>query len=62
MQILQAFLSGLPYLCQWIVSVIGSVLVDILIERKILPTTMIRKIANTIATLGPGLALLGGYI
>ena len=55
----QAFLSGLPYLCQWIVSVTGSVLVDILIEKKLLSTTIIRKIANTIATIGPGLALLG---
>ena len=35
----------------------GSVLVDILIVRNFLSTTTIRKIANTIATLGPGLAL-----
>ena len=52
-------MSGLPYLCQWIVSTFGSILVDSLIEKRILSTSLIRKLANTIATMGPGLALLG---
>ena len=56
---LQAFLSGLPYLAMWLVSIGGSILVDTIIERKLMRTTVIRKIANTIATMGPALALLG---
>ena len=43
----------------WLVSIVGSITVDTIIERRILPTTVIRKIANTIATMGPALALLG---
>ena len=43
----------------WLVSIAGSIIVDTIIEKKILPTTVIRKIANTIATMGPALALLG---
>ena len=56
---LQAFLSGLPYLAMWLVSIVGSIRVDTIIERKLMRTTVIRKIANTIATMGPALALLG---
>ena len=43
----------------WLVSIAGSITVDTIIERRLLPTTVIRKIANTIATMGPALALLG---
>ena len=43
----------------WLVSIAGSILVDTVIERKLMRTTVIRKIANTIATMGPALALLG---
>ena len=43
----------------WLVSIAGSILVDTIIERKLMRTTVIRKIANTIATMGPALALLG---
>ena len=56
---LQGFLSGVPYLAMWLVSIAGSITVDTIIERRLLPTTVIRKIANTIATMGPALALLG---
>ena len=52
-------MSGVPYLAMWLVSIAGSIIVDTIIEKKILPTTVIRKIANTIATMGPALALLG---
>ena len=55
----KAFLTGLPYLAMWLVSGLGSILVDSIIEREIMDRTAIRKIANTIATLGPALALLG---
>ena len=43
----------------WLVSAGGSILVDFIISKQIVSTTVIRKIANTIATLGPALALLG---
>ena len=40
----------------------SSVFVDEMIKRKLVGTTLIRKISNTVGTLGPGLALLGaGY-
>ena len=55
----QALLAGLPYLAMWIFSNISSVVVDYIIEREILSTTFIRKIANTVACLGPAVALLG---
>ena len=55
----QGFLSGVPYLAMWLVSAGGSILVDFIISKQIVSTTVIRKIANTIATLGPALALLG---
>ena len=46
----------------WIFSNISSVVVDYIIEREILSTTFIRKIANTVACLGPAVALLGKFI
>jgi len=54
-----ALLSGLPYLVMWLLSIVASITVDHIIARNILSTTTARKIANTIATMGPGLALLG---
>jgi len=55
----KAILSGLPYLAMWIVSIISSITVDFIIKKQPGSKTIIRKIANTIATLGPALALLG---
>ena len=55
----KAILTGLPYLAMWLVSGAGSILVDSIIERGFMSRTSIRKVANTIATLGPALALLG---
>ena len=55
----KAILTGLPYLAMWLVSGAGSIIVDSIIERGVMSRTSIRKIANTIATLGPALALLG---
>ena len=43
----------------WLVSMSGSVLVDWIISRRLMRTTVIRKVSNTLATLGPGLTLLG---
>ena len=55
----KAILTGVPYLAMWLVSGVSSILVDSIIERELMSRTGIRKIANTIATLGPALALLG---
>lgn len=55
----KAILTGVPYLAMWLVSGVSSILVDSVIERELMSRTGIRKIANTIATLGPALALLG---
>ena len=43
----------------WAVGVSGSILVDYIIQRGIMSKTVIRKIANSIATFGPALALIG---
>ena len=54
--------SGLPFLAMTLVAMGSSVFVDEIIKRKLVGTTLIRKISNTVGTLGPGLALLGaGY-
>ena len=55
----QAFLSGLPYLVRWVVAILGSTGADLVIERRLLSKTNVRKLANTLATLVPALALLG---
>merc|ERR1719369_1997667 len=54
-----AVLSGVPYLVMWFVALGGSFTVDKLIGNETLSTVTARKIANSIATMGPALALLG---
>merc|ERR1711915_188609 len=54
-----ALLAGLPYLVMWLVSMTSSILIDYLIAKNYIPTTLARKIANSVATVGPALALLG---
>lgn len=39
----------------WLVSMAASVIVDAIIKRGRVRTTLIRKASNTVATLGPGL-------
>ena len=41
------------------VAILGSTMADLLIERRLLSKTNVRKLANTLATLVPALALLG---
>ena len=50
---------GVPYLMMWLVSIFGSITTDLIISREVLTTTTARKVANTIATVGPAMALLG---
>merc|ERR1712071_581554 len=52
-------LSALPFLVQWILSVVFSIIADKLLIRKMFNVTKIRKIFNTIGLLSPGLALIG---
>ena len=55
----KGFLSGLPYLAMWIVSMVASIVVDHTIERQWLSTSAVRKVANSFAAFGPASALLG---
>ena len=55
----KAFLAGLPYLVMWLVSGLGSILVDLVIERRVMSRTGARKVANTLAMLVPSFALIG---
>lgn len=53
-----AFLSALPYLVMWIVSVSGSYVVDFLRSREYLSTTAARKLANSLAFYIPAASLV----
>ena len=44
---------------RWVVAILGSTGADLMIERRLLSKTNVRKLANTLATLVPALALLG---
>ena len=46
--------SAAPYLCCWVVAVVTPVVTDFIISREFLSKTVARKIANTVATMGPG--------
>jgi len=52
-------LSALPYLVKWILSVVFSIIADMLLRRKVLNVTQTRKVFTTIGLLFPGLALIG---
>ena len=54
-----AVLSAVPYLAYWLTGIVGSTLVDLVIQRGLVSTTMARKMANTIATVVPAAALVG---
>lgn len=53
-----ATLSALPYLGMWIFSLIISKVGDTLIQKNIMSTGAVRKTANTISQVGPGVCLL----
>ncbi|KAF6203178.1 hypothetical protein GE061_003595 [Apolygus lucorum] len=52
-------LNALSYILIWIVSILAGVLVDVLERRKIISTTLNRKLGTTLASVGPSLGLLG---
>lgn len=52
-------LSSVPYLAQWIMSIISSVWADRLINTRTMSVTAVRKIYAIIGTIGPGLGVMG---
>ncbi|CAD5119812.1 DgyrCDS8396 [Dimorphilus gyrociliatus] len=52
------FLSALPYLTQLILMFLSGVVADLLRRRQILSTTIVRKLANGIGLMGPGIFLV----
>ena len=40
-------LSSLPYLAMWVVEIIGSQILDLLRRKKLISTTVARKVFNT---------------
>ncbi|ESO12399.1 hypothetical protein HELRODRAFT_186317 [Helobdella robusta] len=56
-------IAALPYLACWFFMVSSGFTADLLITKKILSTTKVRKIANVIGLMGPAVFFLGmGYI
>ncbi|XP_014220844.1 putative inorganic phosphate cotransporter isoform X1 [Trichogramma pretiosum] len=51
--------SSLPYLCMWICSCVTSWLADWAIVNKYMSTTNVRKLGTTIASIGPGIFIIG---
>ncbi|XP_053987943.1 putative inorganic phosphate cotransporter isoform X1 [Hylaeus volcanicus] len=52
-------LSSLPYLTMWLCSVITSCLADWMITSGMMSRTNVRKLGTTIASLGPGVFIIG---
>ncbi len=53
-----AALSAVPYLAAYVISIAGSIVADHVRERRILSTTIARKVFNSIAFFGPAATLL----
>ncbi|VVC45758.1 Sugar transporter, conserved site,Major facilitator superfamily domain,Major facilitator [Cinara cedri] len=51
-------LSSLPYVAQWITSILSSILADRFINRRVLSVTAVRKIYAVIGNVGPGLGVM----
>ncbi|RWS19996.1 putative inorganic phosphate cotransporter-like protein, partial [Leptotrombidium deliense] len=52
------FLSAIPYLAQAVCGWIVSYILDSLIKRNVMKVNSVRKLSNTISTLGPAICLL----
>ncbi|XP_076241697.1 sialin [Calliopsis andreniformis] len=52
-------LSSLPYLTMWICSIITSCLADWMITSGLMSRTNVRKLGTTIASIGPGVFIIG---
>lgn len=53
------YLSSLPYLCMWLGSIVTSWIADWLIVNDHMSTTNVRKLGNSIASVGPALFIVG---
>ncbi|XP_011506437.1 PREDICTED: sialin-like isoform X2 [Ceratosolen solmsi marchali] len=53
------YLSSLPYLCMWFGSILTSWVADWLIARRHMSTSNVRKLGNSIASVGPALFIVG---
>ena len=49
--------SAAPYLCCWVVAVLCPLVTDLIVGREWVSKTVARKMANTVATMGPGLKI-----
>ena len=47
--------SAAPYLCCWVVAVVAPLITDFIVAKELVSKTVARKMANTVATMGPGL-------
>ncbi|XP_071443502.1 sialin-like isoform X2 [Hetaerina americana] len=55
---MNGYLSALPYLAMWVVSILSSWLADWLLVKSYLTTTNVRRIFTTTGSLGPAAGLL----
>ncbi|XP_024877927.1 putative inorganic phosphate cotransporter [Temnothorax curvispinosus] len=53
------FVSALPYLVMWFSSIGASWLADWMITRGVMSRTNVRKLGTTIASIGPGVFIIG---
>ncbi|XP_043464844.1 putative inorganic phosphate cotransporter isoform X4 [Leptopilina heterotoma] len=53
------YLSSLPYLCMWFCSIITSWIADWMITSDLMSRTNVRKLGTTIASIGPGIFIIG---
>ena len=59
----EGFISIVPYLSQFIISICGGIFIDYIIVKNILSQTNARKTAQSIGTIIPGILLIAcGYI
>jgi ACS family sodium-dependent inorganic phosphate cotransporter len=54
-----ALLSAVPFLCNWIYSIVYSRVLDMIVQRGLITTTVARKISMGIASIVPALCLIG---
>ncbi|XP_026823302.1 sialin-like isoform X1 [Rhopalosiphum maidis] len=51
-------LSSIPYIAQWVTSILASILADRLISKRIMTITAVRKSYAIIGTVGPGMGVM----
>ncbi|XP_050432550.1 sialin-like isoform X2 [Adelges cooleyi] len=52
------FLTSIPYIAQWITSIVSSVMADWTIKKQHMSVTAVRKLFAIIGTVGPGLGVM----